>query len=169
MPKTFGAKPGKRGQFEAADVPGANLTFTKSDTPTVPTKGRALDHIGFEIKGLEAFCKKLEANEVKLDMPFTNRPDLGISLAFITDPWGTSMPVNLGQVRTGHLEQVRAQAEQRRIPLLFLEPFLPLLLWQTGALTPILSLLEILLEAADRTRPSASGKTRNLLWLGFHR
>ena len=94
--KTFGAKPGKRGQFEAADVPGANLTFTKSDTPTVPTKGRALDHIGFEIKGLEAFCKKLEANGVKLDMPFTNRPDLGISLAFITDPWGTYIELNEG-------------------------------------------------------------------------
>ncbi len=46
--------------------------------------------------------------------------------------------VNLGQVRTGHPKQVRAQAEQRRIPFLLLEPFLPLLLWQTGALTPIL-------------------------------
>src|ERR1700731_801320 len=94
--KTFGAKPGKRGQFEAADLPGVNLTFTKSDTPTVPTKGRALDHIGFEIKGLEAFCKKLEANGMKLDMPFTNRPDLGISLAFITDPWGTYIELNEG-------------------------------------------------------------------------
>ena len=94
--KMFGAKPGKRGQFDAADIPGANLTFTKSDTPTVPTKGRMLDHIGFEIVGLEAFCKKAEANGQKFDMPYTKRPDLGIALAFITDPWGTYIELNEG-------------------------------------------------------------------------
>ena len=94
--KMFGAKPGKRGQFDAADVPGANLTFTKSDTPTLPTKGRMLDHIGFEIVGLEAFCKKAEASGVKFDMPYTKRPDLGIALAFITDPWGTYIELNEG-------------------------------------------------------------------------
>jgi catechol 2,3-dioxygenase-like lactoylglutathione lyase family enzyme/predicted enzyme related to lactoylglutathione lyase len=94
--KMFGAKPGKRGQFDAADLPGVNLTFTKSDTPTVPTKGRMLDHIGFEIVGLEAFCKKAEASGQKFDMPFTKRPDLGISLAFITDPWGTYIELNEG-------------------------------------------------------------------------
>jgi len=94
--KMFGAKPGKRGQFDAADLPGVNLTFTKSDTPTAPTKGRMLDHIGFEIVGLEAFCKKAEANGVKFDMPFTKRPDLGISLAFMTDPWGTYIELNEG-------------------------------------------------------------------------
>lgn len=94
--KTFGAKPGKRGQFEAADLPGVNLTFAKSDTPTVGTKGRALDHIGFEIKDLQAFCKKAEAAGIKFDMPYTPRPDLGIALAFITDPWGTYIELNEG-------------------------------------------------------------------------
>jgi catechol 2,3-dioxygenase-like lactoylglutathione lyase family enzyme len=94
--KMFGAKPGKRGPFDAADVPGVNLTFTKSDTPTVPSKGRMLDHIGFEIVGLEAFCKKAEANGVKFNVPFTPRPELGISLAFITDPWGTYIELNEG-------------------------------------------------------------------------
>jgi catechol 2,3-dioxygenase-like lactoylglutathione lyase family enzyme len=94
--KMFGAKPGKRAQFDAADLPGVNLTFTKSDTPTVPTKGHELDHIGFEIVGLEAFCKKAEANGVKFDVPFTKRPDLGISLAFMTDPWGTYIELNEG-------------------------------------------------------------------------
>ena len=74
-----GEKPGKRGNFEAADIPGANLTFAAAEKPVVPTKGRALDHIGFEIKGLEAFCKQLEARGVKLDTPYTKRPDLGIA------------------------------------------------------------------------------------------
>jgi catechol 2,3-dioxygenase-like lactoylglutathione lyase family enzyme len=94
--KTFGAKPGKRGQFEAADLPGVNLTFAKSDTPTVGTKGRALDHIGFEINDLQAFCKKAEAAGIKFDMPYTPRPELGIALAFITDPWGTYIELNEG-------------------------------------------------------------------------
>ena len=31
--KTFGAVAGKRGTFEAADLPGVNLTFAKADTP----------------------------------------------------------------------------------------------------------------------------------------
>jgi catechol 2,3-dioxygenase-like lactoylglutathione lyase family enzyme len=94
--KMFGAVPFKRGQFAAANVPGVALLIAKSDTATVPTKGRGLDHIGFEIKDLEAFCKKAEANGVKFDTPFTKRPDLGISLAFLTDPWGTYIELNEG-------------------------------------------------------------------------
>ena len=91
--KTFGAKPGMRGQFQAADIPGVNLSFAKSDTPTVPTKGRVLDHIGFEVKQLEAFCKKLEANGMKLDRPYGKTP-AGVGIAFITDPWGTQIELN---------------------------------------------------------------------------
>ncbi len=94
--RTFGAVPGKRDIFEAADVPGANLSFSPSQTKLAPTKGRALDHIGFEVKNLEAFCKKLEAAGVKFDRPFTKRPDLGISLAFIFDPWGTYIELTEG-------------------------------------------------------------------------
>ena len=91
--KIFGAKPGMRGQFKAADVPGVNLTFAKSDAPAVPTKGRALDHIGFEVKHLEAFCKKLEANGMKLDRAYGKTP-AGVGIAFITDPWGTQIELN---------------------------------------------------------------------------
>jgi len=90
--KTFGAVPGKRGQFDAADLPGVNLTFTKSDTPTLPIKGRSIDHIGFEVKGLEAFLKKIEASGITLDRPFQKSaaaPDL--SLSYITDPFGTQI------------------------------------------------------------------------------
>lgn len=93
--KTFGAKPGKRGNFEADDVPGVNLTFAPSSTPVAPTKGRVLDHIGFEVVNLEAFCKKLEASGIKLDRPYTKNPN-GLALAFITDPWGTNIELNEG-------------------------------------------------------------------------
>ncbi len=87
--KTFGAKPGKRAQFDAADLPGVNLTFSKADTSVVGTKGRSLDHIGFEVKGLEAFIKKLEASGIKMDRPYTKVQNTTTAIAFLTDPWGT--------------------------------------------------------------------------------
>jgi catechol 2,3-dioxygenase-like lactoylglutathione lyase family enzyme len=92
--RIFGAKPGMRGQNKAADVPGANLTFSATTMPTVTTKGRVLDHIGFDVKGLEAFCRKLEAAGIKLDRPYTKNPQTGGALAFITDPWGTYIELN---------------------------------------------------------------------------
>jgi catechol 2,3-dioxygenase-like lactoylglutathione lyase family enzyme len=92
--KTFGAKAGMRGQNQAADVPGANLTFSATDVDTVTTKGRVLDHIGFDVKNLEAFCKKLEAAGIKLDRPYTKNPQTGGALAFIYDPWGTYIELN---------------------------------------------------------------------------
>ena len=92
--KIFGAKPGMRAQNKAADIPGANLTFSSTDMPTVTTKGRVLDHIGFDVKNLEAFCKKLEAAGIKLDRPYTKNPQTGGALAFIYDPWGTYIELN---------------------------------------------------------------------------
>jgi catechol 2,3-dioxygenase-like lactoylglutathione lyase family enzyme len=91
--KHFGAKAGMRGRFQSADIPGANLTFTKSETPTGPTLGRVLDHIGFDVKNLEEFCKKLEADDIKLDRPIVTQPG-GAKLTFIHDPWGTSIELN---------------------------------------------------------------------------
>jgi catechol 2,3-dioxygenase-like lactoylglutathione lyase family enzyme len=91
--KHFGGKPGMRGRFQSIDVPGVNLTFTNSDSPTIPTKGRVLDHIGFDVKNLDEFAKKLEAAGVKLDQPVVRRPD-GSALAFTHDEWGTSIELN---------------------------------------------------------------------------
>jgi catechol 2,3-dioxygenase-like lactoylglutathione lyase family enzyme len=91
--KTFGAKPGTRGQNQAADLPGANLTFSKADGPAITTKGRALDHIGFDLNNLQAFLKKLEAAGIKLDRPYSKNPN-GVGIAFIYDPWGTYIELN---------------------------------------------------------------------------
>ena len=91
--KFFGAKPGTRGQFQAADLPGVNLTFSGSPEKTVTTKGRVLDHIGFDVRNLEAFTKKLEAAGIKLDRPYTKNAQGG-ALAFIYDPWGTYIELN---------------------------------------------------------------------------
>jgi len=97
--KTFGAKmlPANPGSaFVQDELPGVVLNFTPSPTPTVGTTGRALDHIGFEIKDLEAFTKKLEAAGIKLDRPYTKVPQLGIAIAFIKDPWGTNIEMTEG-------------------------------------------------------------------------
>jgi catechol 2,3-dioxygenase-like lactoylglutathione lyase family enzyme len=91
--KHFGATPGTRGPFQTANIPGAELSFTKSDAPTVPTKGRILDHIGFDVKDLAVFAKQLEAEGIKLDQPILTQPN-GSKLTFIHDPWGTSIELN---------------------------------------------------------------------------
>jgi catechol 2,3-dioxygenase-like lactoylglutathione lyase family enzyme len=94
--KVFGARLGMRGKIQAADLPGVNLSFEAPKVPVGPTKGRALDHIGFEVRGLEAFAKKLEAQGIKLDVPYRKVPSLGIALVFITDPWGTYIELTEG-------------------------------------------------------------------------
>ena len=89
--KIFGAKPGTRGNAVFADLPGTQLRFSKDAQVQLPTKGRVLDHIGFDISDLQGFIKKLEANGIKLDRPYTKNQVTGGALAFITDPWGTSI------------------------------------------------------------------------------
>jgi catechol 2,3-dioxygenase-like lactoylglutathione lyase family enzyme len=92
--KHFGAKPGMRGTNVADDLPGVNLSFSKSDTPTVSTKGHTLDHIGFDVKNLEAFMKKLEADGVKIERPYNKNAQTGAALGFVSDPWGTLIELN---------------------------------------------------------------------------
>jgi len=101
--KMFGAVPGKRGAFDDDTLPDGELTFTKSNTPTAPTAGHAVDHVGFNIKNLEAYCKKLEAAGIKLDTPYTKRPDTGLALAFITDPWGDRIELNEALTQSSNL------------------------------------------------------------------
>jgi catechol 2,3-dioxygenase-like lactoylglutathione lyase family enzyme len=95
--KIFGATPSMRAgtavQYKTALIPGAELTFSKSDKPTVPTLGRVLDHIGFDVKNMDETVKRLEAAGIKLDRPVLARPD-GSKLTFIHDPWGASIELN---------------------------------------------------------------------------
>ena len=87
-----------RGRFQAVDLPGANLTFTKSDTPTIPTRGRVLDHIGFDVKDLDAFAKKLQADGVQIEAPgMRTSPNASrLHLFYIMDPWGTYIEITNG-------------------------------------------------------------------------
>jgi hypothetical protein len=94
--KTFGAKSRTGGAFPAADLPGVALNFSPSPDPVVGTQGRAIDHIGLEIRNLEDFCKKLEADAIKFNSPYRKVPALGIAIAFFSDPWGTYIELTEG-------------------------------------------------------------------------
>ena len=78
-----------------SNLAGVTLRFSMQDSKAAPTQGRALDHIGFEIKNLGEFCKKLEADGVKFDTPYSVREG-GLGLAFVTDPMGTRIELNEG-------------------------------------------------------------------------
>ncbi len=95
--KVFGAKEGKRGNYPAAFVPGGEVDFAKAQAAPAATKGRSLDHIGFEIKGLKAFCEKLQADGMTFDMAYREIPQLdGLKIAFIIDPEGTRIELTEG-------------------------------------------------------------------------
>lgn len=91
--RVFGAKAGVRNNAPVADIPGEQLRYTKAATAQAPTKGRVLDHIGFDVKDLKAFIQTLDAKGVKLDRPYSVN-DIGIGIAFVTDPWGTYIEIN---------------------------------------------------------------------------
>ena len=94
--ETFGAVKGMNGFFKVVDLPGVNIRFTEADGPVAPIRGRSYDHIGFEVDGLEAFCKELEAKGVTLDRPYTRIDELDIAIAFVTDPWGITIELTEG-------------------------------------------------------------------------
>jgi catechol 2,3-dioxygenase-like lactoylglutathione lyase family enzyme len=91
----FGGIRGERWHYQAVDLPGININISAVPKAQAPTKGRMLDHIGFEVKNLEAFCRKLEAEGIKFDRPYSRLPS-GLGLAFITDPWGTYIELTEG-------------------------------------------------------------------------
>lgn len=82
---------------DGPNFPGGQIYFTEqSNPPRVPTKGHALDHISFEVKGLEAFCRKLEAQGTRLDMNIIDAPQIGLKVTFVTDPAGTRIELTDG-------------------------------------------------------------------------
>ena len=79
--KAFDAtlRPGQTDFFIGADLPGVgySLNFFRwegdQSITHVPTAGRVVDHVGFEVKNLEAFCRALEAKGIKLTRPYTQK------------------------------------------------------------------------------------------------
>jgi catechol 2,3-dioxygenase-like lactoylglutathione lyase family enzyme len=94
--KVFDAtlRPGQTGFFIGADLPGVgymlNFFSWLPDQALVGTKGRAIDHAGFEVRNLEEFSRRLEAKGIRLTEPYRRVAELdNMGVAVLTDPWGT--------------------------------------------------------------------------------
>ncbi len=87
---------------ECVEISGVSLAMSKSDTKLDPTAGRSLDHVGFEVKNLPEFLKRMEAEGVTITQGLT--PSSFVSnmrVAFIADPWGTKMEITEGLPPSG--------------------------------------------------------------------
>jgi catechol 2,3-dioxygenase-like lactoylglutathione lyase family enzyme len=92
----FGATAGRRAQYDVANVPGAEITMGKDD-PQAPTDGRSLDHIGFEVRNIDAFVARLRASGLKTDADIRNSANAsGLRIVYVTDPWGTKIEITEG-------------------------------------------------------------------------
>jgi catechol 2,3-dioxygenase-like lactoylglutathione lyase family enzyme len=117
----FGAVAGKRGRFDAANIPGVALLFNQQDTAQAPTKGRSLDHIGFEVANLDETAKKLKAAGIKMDVEPRLASNGTTKVAFLTDPWGTYIELTQGLAPAKPPQSAGAAEQQVRPALLFRE------------------------------------------------
>ena len=86
-----------RGSIQSTtNVPGMNLSFGNTQNEHAPTDGRAIDHIGFELDDLEAFCETLKAKGIEFDVEYRDIPSIGLKIAFLTDPAGTFIELTEG-------------------------------------------------------------------------
>jgi hypothetical protein len=86
--------------FIGADLPGVgymlNFFSWLPDERLVGTAGRAVDHVGFEVRGLEGFCERLAAKGIPLSVPYHRDEALGLATATVIDPWGTVLELTEG-------------------------------------------------------------------------
>lgn len=90
--KTFGGRPGIRDNAPVVDIPGVQVRFRMADEKEAPTRGRVLDHIGFDVRDHAAFVQKIQAEGITLDEP-VRKLSSGTTIAYITDPWGTRIEI----------------------------------------------------------------------------
>jgi hypothetical protein len=93
-------RPGQTDFFFGADLPGIGymLNFFKWEMkePLEGTAGRAVDHVGFDIRNLEEFAKALDAKGIK-HSPLRPAPTLNnVNSISLVDPWGTSIELTEG-------------------------------------------------------------------------
>ena len=68
-------------------ISGIRLEFIAAGTRAKPTKGRALDHVGFDVDNLEQYIAG--AKEINWESRSAEIPEPGVRSAFLADPWGT--------------------------------------------------------------------------------
>ena len=99
--KVFGGFPGKRQRVARPGVidmrllpPLQSVLSRPRAVKLAPTKGRAIDHLGFDVKNLEEFEKKPGGTRHQVrGAAAPGSRILGRRIAFLTDPWGTYIEV----------------------------------------------------------------------------
>jgi len=103
--KEFGAGDGSRRNSPAAMFSSGEVDFLATrggrggEPPAVPagTKGRALDHIGFEVADIDGMFKKFADDGVMINSQAKDMTkQLGLHFGFITDPNGAYIEVTQG-------------------------------------------------------------------------
>jgi len=97
-------RPGQTAFFIGADLPGVgySLNFFRwegdQSITHVPTAGRVVDHVGFEVKNLEEFCRGLAARGITFTRAYNRKTAEmnGIATAMLVDPWGVSIELTEG-------------------------------------------------------------------------
>lgn len=95
--EVFSAEPGERRGLPSALVPGGRVDFipARGDAPR-PSRGAAIDHIGFEVSDMEAFAAHAESLGIEFDRAPTRVDAINLTIAFITDPAGTHIEITEG-------------------------------------------------------------------------
>jgi catechol 2,3-dioxygenase-like lactoylglutathione lyase family enzyme len=90
--KVLGAVPGKRAQWEAGDLPGANLTYAPSNGPVAPTEGRAITGVQFEVDNVHRVGEVLRSLGIQCrEFTAVSGPNSSHTSGSFVDPWGTSV------------------------------------------------------------------------------
>jgi len=90
--RVFGGEKAMRNDAPVVNLPGVQMRFADDPEVQAPTRGRILDHIGFDVKDHQAFVARLGELGIALDEP-PRRSTSGGWITYITDPWGTRIEI----------------------------------------------------------------------------
>ncbi len=94
--ETFGGRTGRDGKARTVSFPGGRVAIVQGGVPMAGSRGRAIDHIGFEVDDVEAFAARLEAQGITLDLKPTLVGPIATRILFFTDPQGTYIELTQG-------------------------------------------------------------------------
>jgi catechol 2,3-dioxygenase-like lactoylglutathione lyase family enzyme len=95
----FGMVIQPRGSIQTAgDVPGMNLSFAPcpANAECGPTQGRAIDHIGFDVAGIDRFAERLKARGIVYQTENRVIDAIGLTISYLVDPAGVRIEVTEG-------------------------------------------------------------------------
>ena len=82
--------------------PAASAQLAAPNANGVAIKGRSVDHIGFEVKDIDAFVAQLRTAGLKTDGEIRSSSNASsLRLVYLTDPWGTEIEITQGLVAPG--------------------------------------------------------------------